>query len=252
MRQYLRSLVLSTALLWTLCACCQPLVLVLVVEGVNPYRLLAPVLGKGMGPVSDLESGYLLRSPLVQSIGRQTGAELRLLPWSGVPNDQAGLRAAVTDLKRELLAARGGGLTVCLVTHSLGSVIAHLALAELAGMTPPVAALVSLASPLGRPPILLWLAQAHPGLPVVELATRPRTAETLGTRRWINVYTPWDPLGGPIDVEGVDNRPLALLPSGPLPGLADLVRAHTLPFRDPAFTARLAEELAGVCGSPAP
>jgi hypothetical protein len=54
----------------------------------------------------------------------------------------------------------------------------------------------------------------------------------LGVGRWINVYTAWDPLGGPILAQGVENHALDLLPSGPLPTLTDLILAHTLPFRD--------------------
>lgn len=214
-------------------------------EGVNPYRLLAPLLGDAAVPDPAVEAGYLLRSPLAAAIRRQTGGELRLLPWSGVPTDAVGLRQAIADLKAELRSARQAGRTVHLVTHSLGSVIAYLALLELAGEGPDVAVFVSLSSPLGRPPILLWLAQWHPGLPLAGLAYRLDPPGALGVDRWINVYTAWDPLGGPVAASGVDNVALGMVLVGPLPSLAELVQAHTLPLRDAETTGWIARRLAG-------
>ncbi|MCU0843000.1 MAG: hypothetical protein MUC79_14985 [Thiobacillaceae bacterium] len=225
--------------------------LILIVEGVNPYRLLGPLLGGLQAPDPALEAGYLERSPLAAEIAGRTGGEARRVPWSGVPTDAAGLRQAIDDLKGELRSARSAGRTVHLVTHSLGSVIAYLALAELAGegggaQPPPTSPgmLISLASPLGRPAILLWLAQWHPGLPLAALAQRVDEPTALGLAGWVNVYVPWDPLGGRIEATGVENRTLAVSPAAPLPSLAELVLAHTLPFRSPAAAAFVAGRLA--------
>jgi len=89
---------------------------------------------------------------------------------------------------------------------------------------------IALAAPL----ILQSLAQAHPGLLAEALTAGVQGPAALGIGRWLNVHTAWDPLGGPIRAEGVENHALRLLPVGPLPTLADLIRAHTLPFRDVA------------------
>lgn len=228
-RRPLAPLLAAICLCWAMLAQATPLILV--VEGVNPYRLLLPVLGAAAVSAAAWEEGYLMRSPLTAAIARQTGGEVRRIAWSGVPTDQAGLRAAIDLLKAELAAAQGQGRVVWLLSHSLGSVIAYLALADGGGRT-PVQTFVSLASPFGRPPIMQWLAQAHPGLPLAPLRAGVQGPAGLGVGRWINVYTAWDPLGGPIRVEGVENHALELLPSGPLPSPTDLILAHTLPFRD--------------------
>ncbi len=223
--------------------------LMLVVEGVNPYRLLAPALGPAAQPAAAWEDGYLLRSPLALALARSLGADTRRIAWSGVPTDAAGLRAAVRELKAELAAAQAQGRPVWLLTHSLGSVIAYLALAEGEGRS-PVEVFISLASPLARPPLLRWLGQFHPGLPLASLADVLHPPARLGVGRWINVYTPWDPLGGPIVTAGVENRGLALTPSLPLPTPADWLLAHTLPFRDTAWLDPVIADRPGA--SPAP
>lgn len=223
-------------LFWAMAAQATPVILV--VEGVNPYRMFLPLLGAAALPAAEWEDGYLERSPLTAAIARATGGEVRRIAWSGVPIDQAGLGAAVDQLKAELAAAQEAKRAVWLIGHSLGSVIAYLALTEGGGRT-PVQTFVSLASPFGRPPILQWLAQAHPGLPPAALSGRVQSPAGLGIVRWINVYTAWDPLGGPIRAEGVENHALDLLPSGPLPTLTDLILAHTLPFRDAGLVRRV-------------
>ncbi len=203
----------------------------LLVEGVNPYRMLQPILGVAAMPAAAWEDGYLERSPLVTALQRASGGELRRIAWSGVPTDRSGLRAAVDRLKAELAAAQAEGRPLWLIAHSLGSVIAYLALAESGGRV-LVVTFVSLASPLGRPPVLQWLAQAHPGLPMASFAAGVPGPAALGIARWLNVYTSTDPLAGPIRAEGVENHALLPSPGGPLPTLADLILAHTLPFRD--------------------
>lgn len=228
-RRFLPPLLAAISLVWAALAQASPLILV--VEGVNPYRMLQPLLSAAAQPAAEWEDGYLQRSPLTAAIARQTGGEVRRIAWSGVPTDQVGLRAAVDLLKAELAAAQGQGRAVWLLSHSLGTVIAYLALADAGGRT-PVQTFVSLASPFGRPPILQWLAQAHPSLPLAALRGGVQGPADLGVGRWINVYTAWDPLGGPILAQGVENQALDLLPSGPLPTLTDLILAHTLPFRD--------------------
>lgn len=249
--KWARHWLLALGLLCATGAWAQAGPLILLVEGVNPYRLLGPLLAGGQAPDPAIETGYLERSALAGELALKTSGELRRIPWSGVPTDAAGLRQAIDDLKGALLSARGEGRAVHLVTHSLGSVIAYLALAELAGgagagqSPPPPIKLVSLSSPLGRAPILLWLAQWHPGLPLAALAQRVEAPDALGLANWINIYIPWDPLGGRIDAAGVENRTLAVTPSAPLPGPAELVLAHTLPFRSPAAAAFVADRLAG-------
>lgn len=228
----LRGLLPALGLIWVVAAQAAPLMLV--VEGVNPYRLLAPLLGPAAQPAAAWEDGYLLRSPLALALARSLGAETRRIAWSGVPTDAVGLRAAVAELKAELAAAQAQGRTVWLLTHSLGSVIAYLALAEGDGRA-PVEVFISLASPLGRPPLLRWLAQYHPGLPLAAIAEAPHTPARLGVGRWINVYTPWDPFGGPIVTARVENLGLALTPSRPLPTPVDWIEAHTLPYRTSAW-----------------
>lgn len=233
------SLTALVGLLWITCASAAPLILV--VEGVNPYRMLLPVLGTAAMPAAVWEDGYLQRSPLADALRHASGGELRRIAWSGVPTDQTGLRDAVDLLEAELAAAKDQGREVWLITHSIGSVIAYLALADGGGRT-PVQAFISLSSPLGRPPILQWLAQAHPDLPLADLAVGVQGPAGLGVGRWINVYTAWDPLAGPILAEGVENRALQRLPAGLLPTPADLILAHTLPFRDAGTVSRIVGE----------
>jgi hypothetical protein len=227
-------------------AAAAPRPLIPVVEGVNPYRMLGPGLAGVTGGNPALETGYLERSLLVQTLAKALGGEVRRLDWSGIPTDAAGMRRAVEDLEGQLRGARQAGRPVCLVTHSLGTVIGYLALSDLAaggeGNRPWVRCFVTLSSPLGRPQVLLWLSQFHPGLALAALASRVDPPRALGAQRWINAYVPWDPLGGPVDAPGVDNRPLAT----PLqaPGLPDFIGAHTLPFRDPGLALDVATELA--------
>lgn len=241
-RQLLAPLLAAIGLYWAVVAQATPLILV--VEGVNPYRMFQPLLGAAALPAAEWEDGYLERSPLTAAIARQTGGEVRRIAWSGVPTDQVGLSAAVDLLKAELAAAKGQGRAVWLLTHSLGSVIAYLALADRGGRT-PVQTFVSLASPFGRPAILQWLAQVHPSLPLAALTARVQGTASLGVDRWVNVYTAWDPLGGPIRAEGVENHALELLPSGPLPTLTDLILAHTLPFRNAELVRLVLGQTAG-------
>ncbi len=207
---------------------------ILVVEGVNPYRLLAPFLGIAAESAATWEDGYLERSPMVAALVAATRGELRRIAWSGVPTDAAGLRTAVATLQAELAATQAQGRPVWLLSHSLGSVIAYLALAE-GEARAPVEVFISLASPLARPPIMRWLAQFHPGLPLAALADTLHAPERLGVSRWLNVFTPWDPFGGPIVVAGVENLSLTPTPSLPLPTPADWIAAHTLPFRTTAW-----------------
>lgn len=221
-------LVAASCLLWAALTSAAPLILA--VEGVNPYRLLLPIWGATAAAAAEWEDGYLERSPLASALVRASGGEVRRIAWSGVPTDQVGLRAAVALLKNELAAARAQGRPVWLLTHSLGSVIAYLALADGGGRS-AVQSFISLASPFGRPPILQWLAQAHPGLLTATLTAGVQGPAALGIVRWINVYTAWDPLGGPIQAQGVENYALALRFAGPLPTLTDFIQAHTLPFR---------------------
>jgi len=177
---------------WAVAAPAAPLILV--VEGVNPYRMLMPVLGAAAVPAAEWEDGYLAHSALTAALVRSSGGEVRRIAWSGVPTDQSGVRAAIDLLKVELAAAQAQGRAVWLLTHSLGSVIAYLALAEGGGRA-PVHTFVSLASPIGRPPILQWLAQVHPGLFSVTLTAGVQSPAALGIGRWLNVYTARDPLG---------------------------------------------------------
>ncbi len=233
-------------LLFTAAAAAAPRPLILVVEGVNPYRMLGPGLAEVTGGDPALETGYLERSLLVQTLDRALGGQVRRLDWSGIPTDSQGMRKAVGDLEAQLRGARKAGRPVYLVTHSLGTVIGYLALAGTAvrdaGYVPRVRGFITLSSPLGRVPLLLWLAQWNPDLSLAALASRLEPPRTLGVGHWINAYVPWDPLGGPVDVAGVDNRPLATAPQ--TPGLPDFIGAHTLPFRDPVLAAHLAGALA--------
>lgn len=213
-------------LVWVVAVQAAPVLLV--VEGVNPYRLLAPILGVTAEFAATWEDGYLERSPLAAALVEATGAEVRRIAWSGMPTDTAGLRAAIAALQAEIATAQAQGRPVWLLTHSLGSVIAYLALSEREGPS-PVEVFISLSSPLGRPPLMRWLAQFHPGLPLAALAESLHPPERAG--RWLNVFTPWDPFGGPIVAAGVENLSLALTPSLPLLTPADWIAAHTLPFR---------------------
>ena len=188
-------LLAKLCLLWVVIA--SAALLILVVEGVNPYRMLLPVLGAAAVPAAEWGDGYLAHSALTAALVRSSGGEVRRIAWSGVPTDQSGMRAAIDLLKVELVTAQAQGRAVWLLTHSLGSVIAYLALAEGGGRT-PVETFVSLASPFGRPLILQWLAQAHPGLLAEPLTAGVQGPAAMSIGRWLNVHTAWDPLGGPI------------------------------------------------------
>ncbi|MCS6787417.1 MAG: hypothetical protein NZ524_10345 [Thiobacillaceae bacterium] len=211
--------------------------LILVVEGVNPFQLFNPLPGSPIGTAAALERGYLARSPLAQRLA--ACGELRRLAWSGDPLDRAGIAAAVAALAGLLTEARGQGRRVWLLTHSLGAVIAYLALVEAGG---GAELLVTLSTPLGRPGWLDLLRRLHPQLPWPPGAVWP-DAQTLRLKGWLNVYVPWDPLGGPVALAGVENQALSLAQLGPQAGMHDLIRAHTLPYRDAVATQRVLDWL---------
>lgn len=225
---------------WTTACLAQPLVLV--VEGVNPYRMLGPWLGPAAARGGDLETGYLERSHLVQTLSGRLAAEVRRMDWSGIPTDPAGFDQAVSSLRGELTAAREQGRPVYLVSHSLGSVIAVLALAGIAHQPGEAAvSLITLSSPLGRPQLLTGLVQFHPRQPLASLQAGTPGPEALGLARWLNIYARNDPLAGLVAGPGMENWELRPGPQAANAGLLEPLLAHILPFRDP----NVAEKLLG-------
>jgi len=132
----------------------------------------------------------------------------------------------------KLIKAARAGKSIDIVSHSMGTVIAYLALADLAIKTAAIAGssykgvnnFVTLASPLAfgfhRDVIRKRGDNTRLAIPTSEQEIRtPR--ELLVRGRWINAFAEGDALGGKIDVEGIENL-----------AMVEVTSPHSLPYRD--------------------
>jgi len=184
------------------------------------------------GPIPARQSSYLANSPLGQTLLASGARERDVVYWNGDLNDTTSIVRSVAQLELKLLKAARAGKSIDIVSHSMGTVIAYLALADLAIKTTAISDspykgvnnFVTLASPLAfgfhRNIIRKLGDNSELAIPSSEQRTRTPT-ELLVRGRWINAFAEYDPLGGQIDVEGVENLPIV-----------KVTLPHSLPYRD--------------------
>ena len=159
------------------------------------------------------------------------------MTFNGDLTDAKQLRLAVDALKETI--TKHSGARVDLITHSLGTVIAYTALAELAkaGETQPdvtiskpnVTNFITLGSPLGREAILVKAGAPFAGLniPLPSSISTPRALNIQG--RWLNVFHDKDLIGDKIQAFGVIN--VALQGSDAFLDASGKSSAHSFPYQ---------------------
>jgi hypothetical protein len=193
-------------------------------------------------------TNYLYAESPIRALIQRVDPVQKQILWNGNLIDAKATRVAVDDLKKMICDQAGN--TVDLVTHSLGTVIAYTALAELAGLpgtgskadcaTAQVVNFVTLASPLGRDSTLPSRFGGVSGIKIPPLA-EVASARALRVTRWLNVWAVFDPIGGKIDVPSVVNVSFSLeqSPAGPWD-------AHSFPYQDASSVRMIADVIDGV------
>lgn len=151
--------------------------------------------------------GYLSNSYLGAMLKRES-VDWESVAWSGDVQSEVSLRTAKDTLAAKILKYGREGKQVDVVTHSMGSVVAYLALKDLASRTDRttlVANLVTLSSPLGQSRSLVRhtdkmqaISPLGPGLPIDESADIISPERLRLSGKWLNAYVNDDPIGGPI------------------------------------------------------
>lgn len=218
------------------------------VDGMNTTASGISVLEVLIGPQPIRTTSYLLNESVLPALIRSAVPVQRQILWNGNLFDKQGTRTAVDNL--EALICQQRGKSVDLITHSLGTVIAYAALAELAGLagvrrtascgSTEIATFVTLASPLGLddslPEKLGRLSSIQ--IPSVKHLSSARQLRIRG--RWLNVYASGDRIGGKIDLPSVVNVSFSLDQSQ-----LDPIAAHSFPYKDPDSVRLVADVILG-------
>lgn len=128
------------------------------VDGIDSAASVAQAASALTGPAQVRITSYLMAESPIPGLIRNSIPDQRALRWNGSLADVQGTRDAVEEPESKICQLRGK--TVHLITHSLGTVIAYTALAELAGVvgsrstpacgTTTIGSFVTLGSPIGR------------------------------------------------------------------------------------------------------
>ena len=200
------------------------------------------------GPQPVRASNYLEESALPALLRLNTPIQKRIL-WNGNLTDAQATRTAVNNLEAMICQQRGN--QVDLVTHSLGTVIAHTALAELAGIpgtdrkaaceSTQISTFVTMGSPLGIEDALLERLGKLSGIAIPPLNKIASARQLRIMGRWLNVYASGDPIGGKIDLPSVVNVSFSLDQSTLNP-----LAAHSFPYKDADSVRMIADVIIGV------
>ena len=189
------------------------------------------------GPWATRPSNYLINDSPLDAALRPIYHVQEGMTFNGDLTDAKQLRLAVDALKETI--TKHSGARVDLITHSLGTVIAYTALAELAkaGETQPdvtiskpnVTNFITLGSPLGREAILVKVGAPLAGLniPLPSSIQTPRALNIQG--RWLNVFHDKDLIGDKIQAFGVIN--VALQGSDAFHDANGKSSAHSFPYQ---------------------
>ncbi|MHB1233152.1 MAG: alpha/beta hydrolase [Burkholderiales bacterium] len=188
---------------------------------------------------------YLSNSPLGQLIAKKLGGTQETILWNGDINDTVNIKKAIAALEFKILKASRAGKSINLVTHSMGTLVGYVALADLQIKTAAnknsayhgVENFVTLASPLPHGALLDFLSRVGTvsdlSIPKTE-ATIRKPSELLIRSQWLNGYAEGDPIGGRINVTGVRNLPII-----------PFVNPHSLPYFHHETITAIAQALLG-------
>jgi hypothetical protein len=205
-------------------------------------------------------SSYLLSESPIASLIHGVDPVQKQILWNGDLFDARSARDAVNSLESLICQQRGNSVDI--IAHSLGTVIAYTALAELAGLpgtnrspaciSTQVVNFVTLASPLGLDDTLPQRLGALSGIKIPAVSEVGSAHALRITGRWLNVWATGDRIGGKIDLPSVVNVSFSLEQSS-----FELRAAHRFPYKDANVTRMVADVIFGararlVTAAPAP
>ncbi len=144
---------------------------------------------------------------------------------------------------------------VIVVGHSLGSVIAYDALNQLLleeSLVPNAPAiksrtrlLLTVASPLDKTAFLFGVqGTGNEVREALAASVQPLISDTSGRPRWINVFSPWDAIGGELSYYDLPGRPVVpAVDNRPDPDADVLLLAHQQHWRTPLMFQTILEHL---------
>lgn len=209
-----------------------------------------------IGPYEDRDANYLRGSPIAKIF---SAGEVKEVLWNGDMADNTNVSKAIDDLEFVLMkASRECGTKINVVAHSLGTVIAYIALLDLKFKTgfkdnhgkctyQGIDNFITLASPLSRWPSVLRRKLSERGYASSEVTIR--TPRDLHIQRWINAYAQGDIVASSIDAEGINNLPeikKIVIPSTTANSTSAAAiggGAHALPYKDQDTITRIADLL---------
>ena len=225
----------------TIAAAGEPEKVAIYVDGIELWRSVYSAVAIReqilRGPWATRPSNYLINDSPLDAALRPIYHVQEGMTFNGDLTDAKQLRLAVDALKETI--TKHSGARVDLITHSLGTVIAYTALAELAtaGETQPdvtiskpnVTNFITLGSPLGREAILVKVGAPLAGLniPLPSSIKTPRVLNIQG--RWLNVFHDKDLIGDKIQAFGVIN--VALQGSDAFLDASGESSAHSFPYQ---------------------
>jgi hypothetical protein len=202
-----------------------------------------------IGPQPIRSQNYLLNESALPSLIRAKVPTQLQVVWNGDLRDAQATRDAVTKVETMICQQRGRDVDI--ISHSLGTVIAYTALAELAGIsgaraTPAcvnsrIVSFVTLASPLGLDDSLPESLGNLSGINIPPLANVQSARALRIQGRWLNVYASGDKIGGKIDIPSVVNVSFSLDQSSINP-----IVAHSFPYKDADSVRLIADVILGV------
>ena len=222
--------------------------LVIFIDGIDISAFPKTWIEKFTGPQPARTFNYLEQSALPGLIRLTAPTQHRIL-WNGSLTDAQATRDAVNELETIICKQRGNH--VDLVTHSLGTVIAYTALAELAGIpgtdrkaaceNAQIFTFVTMGSPLGLDDTIPERLGNHSGIAIPPLNKIASARQLRIMGRWLNVYASGDPIGGKIDLPSVVNVSFSQDQSTLNP-----FAAHSFPYEDAESVRMIADVIIGV------
>lgn len=245
---------LSAAMLWLVSAAAGAVEHVAIfVDGMSRTATASasnvPVLENLIGPEPRRSTNYLVADSALPGLIRPAVPVQKQVLWNGNLFDNQGTRTAVDNL--EALICQQRGKSVDLITHSLGTVIAYAALAELAGLagtrraascgSTEIATFVTLGSPLGLDDTIPEKLGRLSSIEIPSLKQLVSAHQLRIRGRWLNVYAIGDRIGGKIDLPSVVNVSFSLDQAQLNPDAA-----HSFPYKDADAVRLIADVILGI------